>query len=165
MSSLTGYPRALIRFKNPGRSGCNSGSPPVIHTPSSSLLLLLKKAKNSSFGIVSDVGPVIKPLLWQNGQRKSQPPKKTVHATFPGQSKSVIFCRPCISIALPLFLYYASLIVINWKLCTPNIVSTKFQSEYARCCISGIFMMWLYRLDSILRVNIHWLSRWLYRSG
>lgn len=141
----------MIRFKNPGRSGCSNGSPPVIHTPSSSLLLLLKKAKNSSSGIVSGVEPVIKPLFWQNGQRKSQPPKKTVHTTFSGQSKSVIFADHVFPSLSPFFLCYASLIVINWKLCTPNIVSTKFQSEYARCCISGIFMMRLYRLGSILR--------------
>ena len=32
--------------------------------------------------------------FWQKGQRKSHPLKNTVQATFPGKSKSVVFCNP-----------------------------------------------------------------------
>ena len=64
---------------------CSSGSPPVMHTPSRILFLVLRKAKMSSSEISESFSLRKTRLrLWQNGQRKLQPPVNTVQAMCSG---------------------------------------------------------------------------------
>ena len=72
------------------------------------MALFLRKAISSSSSITGGADPSSSSALWQKGQRISQPPKKTVHATRPGKSSSVIFCNPCIFIYLILFYFHCS---------------------------------------------------------
>ena len=55
---------------------------------------LARKASSSPLSMAAGRGPVTRSRLWQKGQRKSQPPRKIVQATRPGQSSSVNFCSP-----------------------------------------------------------------------
>ena len=102
VSSFTAKPSSrMLRIKS-GRSRCSVGSPPVTATPSRRPRRFFRKASSCSGSMASGVGvPSTREALWQKGQRKLQPPVKTVHATLPGKSSSVIFCRPMIRILCP----------------------------------------------------------------
>ena len=71
----------------PGRPGVKVGSPPVITSPSSQRLRLATKRRtafSARGGRVS--GAQARAALWQWGQDKLQPPKKTTADSRPGQS-------------------------------------------------------------------------------
>ena len=80
------------------KSGCSVGSPPVMQTPSRIPFRFLRKSNTSPVSYSASTVPGSSSLLWQNGQRKLQPPVKTVAATWPGKSNNVVFCNPQIFI-------------------------------------------------------------------
>ena len=59
------------------------GSPPDTTTAFNTALRFFKKAKISSCAI-SGSSPITMLALWQNGQRKLQPPVKIMQAVFSG---------------------------------------------------------------------------------
>lgn len=71
----------------PGSPGTSVGSPPVTTSPSSQRLWLSTKRRTafSARGGAAS-GVQARAALWQWGQRKLQPPKKTTALRRPGQS-------------------------------------------------------------------------------
>ncbi len=97
VSTFTGGPKAERAATSSGRSPARVGSPPVITMPSSHgprAEKNLPRSAGSMGGYHS--GCQASPPLWQCGQRRLQPPKKTTALMRPGQSHKESGSRPLI---------------------------------------------------------------------
>lgn len=93
VSILTSGPRAASSAAKADRPGTRVGSPPVTTKPSSHLAWEAAKERTEAPGSGLPAAKA-REALWQWGQRRLQPPKKSTAESFPGQSQKDMGSMP-----------------------------------------------------------------------
>lgn len=93
VSILTAGPRAASSAAKADNPGVRVGSPPVTTKPSSHLAWVAAKERTEAAGSGVPLAKA-REALWQCGQRRLQPPKKSTAVTRPGQSQKDMGSMP-----------------------------------------------------------------------